>query len=226
MTGSKGAQPRKNLTYAKKLEICKLTDSGDTKSGVVKKFGLNESTVRSIYVKKEHILKHMSLPLSAARSSAKISVDQVLLKTKQLFSRYFEVSKAKYKWKQPRKYIVIRPRNLMWKPHQCSSLQEWVDRFMTRHNVKNVTVSGEAASGDRQPTCVYPESLEKKLLRLASLPLIKALVTLLSLAVFYVVYLLFNTITPPPFFIFVSLPYIVWSLPNWHILRIIKFCFF
>ena len=34
----------------------------------------------------------------------------------------------------------------------------WVDGFMARHNVKNVTISVEAASGDRRG---YPESLKK-----------------------------------------------------------------
>ena len=49
---------RKNLTYAQKLEIVKLIDAGERKCSVGKKFGINESTVRGIYQKHEHIKSH------------------------------------------------------------------------------------------------------------------------------------------------------------------------
>ena len=44
---------RKHLTYAVQLEIVKLVESGQSKSSVETKFGINESTVRGIYQKKE-----------------------------------------------------------------------------------------------------------------------------------------------------------------------------
>ena len=42
---------RKNLTHDVKLEIVKLVESGQSKSFVGAKFGINESTVRGIYQK-------------------------------------------------------------------------------------------------------------------------------------------------------------------------------
>ena len=56
------------------------------------------------------------------------------------------------------------------------ALKGWVNKCMERYNVKNVTISGEAGSGDRWVAGVYPELLKKNL-RLASLLLIKAFVT-------------------------------------------------
>ena len=52
-----------------------------------------------------------------------------------------------------------------------------VNKFMARFDGKNVTILCEAASDDRQAARVYPESLKKKLFRLASLLLIKVFVT-------------------------------------------------
>ena len=81
---------RKNLTYAQKLEIVKLIDGGETKRSVGKKFGINESTVRGIYQKREHIKNHMKLASSEAASNAYRSRNQVLLKTEQLLGRYLD----------------------------------------------------------------------------------------------------------------------------------------
>ena len=80
----------KNFTYFQKLEIVKLINGGEKKRSVGKKFGINESTVRGIYQKREHIMSHMKLASSEAASEALRSRNQVLLKTEQLMGRYLD----------------------------------------------------------------------------------------------------------------------------------------
>ena len=48
-TQRKAINKRKNLTYAVKLEIVKLVESGQSKSSVGAKFSINEFTVNGIY---------------------------------------------------------------------------------------------------------------------------------------------------------------------------------
>ena len=85
----KEIKKRKNLTYAEKYEIVKLIDSGERKNKVGAKFGVNESTVRGIYSKREHIKAHMNLA-SVGDGNAVRSSNHVLLKTEQLLSKYFD----------------------------------------------------------------------------------------------------------------------------------------
>ena len=85
----KEIKKRKNLTYAVKYEIVKLIENGHSKSSVGTKFGINESTVRGIYLKKDHIKAHMNLASGTAGHNAVRSSNHVL-KTEQLLSKYFD----------------------------------------------------------------------------------------------------------------------------------------
>ena len=55
--------------------------------------------------------------------------------------------------------VVAKKLNVEISPMFLAS-KVWVDKFMARHNVKILTTSGEAASGDRQAVRVYSESLK------------------------------------------------------------------
>ena len=47
-------------------------------------------------------------------------------------------------------YCVVSKKLDVKTPPMFLASKGWVDRFMARYNVKNVTISGETASGDRQ----------------------------------------------------------------------------
>ena len=52
---AKVKKARKHLTYAEKWEVLKKIDQGMTKRGVAALYGINESTVRGIYQKKDTV---------------------------------------------------------------------------------------------------------------------------------------------------------------------------
>uniref|UniRef100_UPI00358ECFDF tigger transposable element-derived protein 1-like n=1 Tax=Myxine glutinosa TaxID=7769 RepID=UPI00358ECFDF len=159
---------RKNLTYAQKCEIVQLIDNGETKRSVGKKFGINESTVRGIYQNRDHIKAHMNLASSEAGAQAMRSRNQLLLKPEQLLGRYLE--------RQAKRNLAIDTREIMdtakdiyaavarkmgvQQPPVFLASKGWVDKFMSRHKVKSVKISGEAASGDKSAAREYPESLK------------------------------------------------------------------
>uniref|UniRef100_UPI00358F3FBF tigger transposable element-derived protein 1-like n=1 Tax=Myxine glutinosa TaxID=7769 RepID=UPI00358F3FBF len=160
---------RNNLTYADKFEIVQLIDNGEAKRSVGKKFGINESTVRSIYQNRDHIKAHMNLALSEAGAQAMQSRNQLLLKTEQLLGRYLE--------RQAKRNLVIDTREIMntakdiyaavarkmgvQQPPVFLASKGWVDKFMSGHKVKSVKISGEAASGDKSAAREYPESIKE-----------------------------------------------------------------
>ena len=96
---------RKNLNYAQKLEIVKLIDNGKTKQSVAKELGINESIVRGIYQKREHIKAHMKLSSSEAASQALPSRNQRLLKMEQLLGRYLD--------RQAKRNLSVDKRDIM-----------------------------------------------------------------------------------------------------------------
>ena len=156
---------RKNLTHVQKLEIVKLIDGGEKMRSVGKKFGINESTVRGIYQKHEHIMSHMKLASSEAASQALRSCNQVLLKTEQLMGRYLD--------RQARRNHAVKICDVMdaakeiyagvartmgfQQPPLFLASKGWVDKFMLQHKVTSNQISGET---DRPAAHAYPESLK------------------------------------------------------------------
>ena len=87
-------KPRKVFTYEKRREICRLIDEGWPKRRVASKMGVNESTIRGIYAKKDHILSHFDISDSPQAATAQRSGNQLLLHTEQLLHRYVELQKG------------------------------------------------------------------------------------------------------------------------------------
>lgn len=168
MAPGREIKKRKNLTYAQKLEIVKLIDSGETKRSVGKKFAINESTVRGIYQKREHIKEHMKLSASEAGTQALRSRNLVLLKTERLLGQYLD--------RQARRNKAVDTRDIMdtaqeiyeglavkmgvQQPPVFQASSGWVQKFKARHNIKSCVISGEAASADQEAAGEYPESLK------------------------------------------------------------------
>ena len=162
----KDIKKRKNLTYAEKYEIVKLIDSGERKNKVGEKFGINESTVRGIYSKREHIKSHMNLA-SVGDGKAVRSSNHVLLKTEQLLAKYFD--------RMARRNLAVDLREAMdtakeiyqgvaakWgivQPSPFAASRGWFDRFAARRKITNVKICGEAASANVDAAREYPEQL-------------------------------------------------------------------
>ncbi|KAK3877948.1 hypothetical protein Pcinc_017352 [Petrolisthes cinctipes] len=85
-TKTKDSKRHKTLTYTEKWEVCKLIDTGQTKRNVGQKFGINESIMCRIYLKKAHI----ELAPNSAESNAKQSPNHILLKTEEILSWYMD----------------------------------------------------------------------------------------------------------------------------------------
>ena len=140
----KEIKKRKNLSYAVKLEIVKLVESGQSKSSVGAKFGINESTVRGIYRKKDHIKAHMNLVSDTAGYNAVRSSNHVLLKTEQLLSRYLD-RMAKRNLAVDTKEAMDTAKEIYkgvaakWgiqQPQVFFASKGWFERFMARHKIK------------------------------------------------------------------------------------------
>ncbi|KAG7171426.1 putative CENP-B N-terminal DNA-binding domain-containing protein 7, partial [Homarus americanus] len=96
---------RKSLTYAENLEVVKQIDGRKLKRAVALTYGINESTIRGIYKKKDHNVKHMELAQTKALAQACRSPHQLLMKTEQLLKRYVQ--------KHGRRNMAVETRDLM-----------------------------------------------------------------------------------------------------------------
>ena len=138
---------RKNLSYEEKLEIVKLIDSGETKRSVGKKYGLNESTIRGIYQKREQIRAHMRLAPSAGASGAKRSSNRVLLKTEQLMWRYINRQAKRHKTVDTRDlmdtaldmYERVAVKLGVDNPPEFVASKAWINKFKNRQKLKQIT---------------------------------------------------------------------------------------
>ena len=165
---SRDIKKRKNLTYSEKLEIVKCIENGDSKRSVGKRFGINESTVRGIFQKRDQIRAHMRLASSAGASSAKRSGNRVLLKTEQLMWRYINKQARRNKMVDTRDlvdtaldlYAHVAVKLGIDNPPVFVASKGWVNKFQKRQKVKSVKASGEAASADRPAATAYPEVLK------------------------------------------------------------------
>ena len=146
----------------------KCIENGDSKRSIGKKFGINESTVRGIFQKRDQIRAHMRLASSAGASSAKRSGNRVLLKTEQLMWRYINKQARRNKLVDTRDlvdtaldlYARVAVKLGIDNPPVFVASKGWVNKFQKRQKVKSVKASGEAASADRPAAIAYPEVLK------------------------------------------------------------------
>lgn len=144
---------RKNLTFAQKLEIVKLIDCGETKRSVGEKFDVNESRVRGIYQKREHIKNHMNIAASKAASQALHGHNQLFLKTEQLSGRYLDrqaernMAFVAHEIMDTAKaiYSGLARKLCVCSNHQSLASKGWVDKFMAHHKIEceNIRCGGK-----------------------------------------------------------------------------------
>ncbi|KAK3884887.1 hypothetical protein Pcinc_010861 [Petrolisthes cinctipes] len=158
---------RKNLTYAEKLEIIKKIDGGVKKRAVGVQFGINESTVRGIYAKREYIRNHIRMSNSEGALNVKRSRNQVLLKTEQLLGRYMD-RMARRNESVDTKDIMDTALDIYGRVARKLGVQQpplflaskgWLDKFIRRQKVTSKVLSGEAASANTDAARDYPEEL-------------------------------------------------------------------
>ncbi|KAG7157213.1 Tigger transposable element-derived protein 4-like 5 [Homarus americanus] len=143
---------RKSLTYAENLEVVKQIDGRKLKRAVALTYGINESTIRGIYKKKDHNVKHMELAQTKALAQACRSPHQLLMKTEQLLKRYVQ--------KHGRRNMAVETRDLMdtakqlyqklarkWKvanPPAFNASKGWIENFKSRHQAEVELAAEEA----------------------------------------------------------------------------------
>ena len=126
---------RKNfLSIAMKLKICELIDKGERKSVVGKRFGIAESTVRTIYSYKEKLKEF----------GCNYDYNKNFKRMKHPSFKELDVALSKWYKKQRSSNAPVNGNELLAqanklgkrlgiKDFECGS--SWIDRFKKRHNI-------------------------------------------------------------------------------------------
>ena len=158
------------MTYAEKVEIVQAIERGEKKAHLTRKYNVNESTIHTIF--KDREIKKMAKS-SAVQSNTlmqsltlrKLTLQDIerviarfLQKQNRLglpFNEGMIRRKAKTIYKE-----VARMRGITNPPHFIAS-EGWCSKFIWRHNLCRVSVTGEAASADETAAQEFPSTLRK-----------------------------------------------------------------
>ncbi|KFD50448.1 hypothetical protein M513_08675 [Trichuris suis] len=168
---------RKVLSLYEKLKILDLLNSGMSCAEVGRRVGKNESSIRSIKQKQAEIRQSLcAAPTMAKRVS--VVRDKVLVKAEKALSLWIEDMSQKH---VPVDGRMIREKALSLYEHfgpmtetperkAFMASKGWLASFVNRYNLKNLRVTGEAASADQESASTFPQEFRRLVGRKGYLP--------------------------------------------------------
>lgn len=156
---------RTKIPYSKKLEIVQAIERGEKKAHLARKYGVNESTIRTVYKNKNKIRQVVrGNPTQATLLHSFKVANPVLKSTEKVLARYVRRQnrhgvpidgtvirhKAKALYKE-----VARKMNVADPPNFKAS-RGWSFNFLKRHSLRSVKLTGEAASADLTSAQEFP----------------------------------------------------------------------
>ena len=159
------ASKRKTITLEVKREVIRRKDAGEGNSAIGRVLGLHEATVRTIYRKREDILKSVKAYGSSSFDDRK-RVNPTLVKMERYLAIFISrkesegvpIDKRYIKEQAKLFYSVICKRNN--EPAAgFSASNGWLCRFLKRKNVRHVRLTGESHSADELAAQNFPQIL-------------------------------------------------------------------
>lgn len=161
---------RKSLSLDTKLKVINMTESGKSKAEIRKELDLNEATIRTILRDAEKY-RNLSTITTCTTQSLRNKVPIMVEMENHLFiwvqdcnrkriplSTLIIMNKAKeiFDHLKTTKYINAK--------ETFAASRGWFAKFKCRFGLKNIKMSGEAASADTQAASAYPAELLKIIL--------------------------------------------------------------
>ena len=156
-----------------KLEIIKLRDDGASFAKIARERNMNESSVRSLYKRREKLRLQASTANPSQQNLILISRTRTFEKMERLLSlwvldldhRAIPVGKRQIQNKARSLYMHVYA-NLEDKSEFEMNQKDfvasngWFENYKKRHDIKSVKLIGEAKSADQQAAKTYPQELQ------------------------------------------------------------------
>ena len=161
------------ISLEEKLEIIRLRDTGMSWTLIGRNKGMNESSVRTIYRRKEKLKQQASTTNPSQTNAVFMDRTPTMENTERLLSlwvldleqRGIAVGKSQIQTKARSLFLTLKG-NLV-NPTTAQSNESfvasngWFENFKRRHEIKNVKLAGEAKSADLNAAKEYPAELQK-----------------------------------------------------------------
>jgi transposase-like protein/uncharacterized protein CbrC (UPF0167 family) len=165
---SKAKRERKVLSLDEKIKILHLLKSGMSVAEVGRKFGKNESSIRTIKQKEAEIRESVSVAPTTAKMVSLVR-DKVLEKTEKALSVWLEDMSQKH---IPVDGKIMREKALSLYEYNCEGIEEskrkefkaskgWLASYVKRYSLKNLKITGESASADAEAASAFPKEFKK-----------------------------------------------------------------
>ncbi|XP_068246736.1 tigger transposable element-derived protein 1-like [Palaemon carinicauda] len=167
---SGSAKKRQAISFETKVAIIKKLDSGEKMVNVARAYNLNRSTVGTIYKQKDRIMEHVkgAVPMQSTIISKRRG--KIIEEMEKLLTIWLEDQQQR---RIPLSLMLIQEKaksifaDVKAKAGESaaeetfSASHGWFSRFKKRANLHHVSVSGEAASADKEAAERFPQVLKE-----------------------------------------------------------------
>lgn len=152
------------MDLGEKIKILDLLAKGEKIANIARKFGINESTVRSIRDNEKKIRDSVK-NLGAHSKTCKISRGQIIEKMEDMLIIWIQdlihlkvpVSGEAIRHQAKIYYEHLKAKSIPQNEETFIASRGWFDRFKARFSLHNVSFSGESASADKTAARKFPE---------------------------------------------------------------------
>jgi hypothetical protein len=165
----KGTLKRKNITLETKLEIIKRFDNGETKTKIGEDLGFPESTIRTILKKSSEYqekgkIASTSSSVQCTRNRTRIMIemeDLLIIWLEDCNQKRIPIDGNNIKIKALSLFSSLKKEKYQEDSSTFLASKGWLENFKSRSGVKNIKLTGEAASADKDAAAKYPDELRK-----------------------------------------------------------------
>lgn len=160
---------RKAISLETKVTILNKLKAGQGSTSVAKAFGLNESTVRSIKQVEDSIRKSVSSGTNVSQKFSSYKRDKAMEEMEKVLIIWIEdnvrkripVDTGSIKHKALRIFQLLKDKDQTPSVIEFSASKGWFENFKKRHNLHNLHIRGELASGNAKTASEYPAKLAR-----------------------------------------------------------------
>ena len=166
---SGSARKRQAISMETKVAIIKRLDGGDKMVNVARAYGLNHSTVGTIYKSKDKIMEHVksAVPMQSMIISKKRGkIVEEMEKLLSVWILHHQRRRETLSLSLIQEKALSLFEDLKAKAGESAADEtfgashRWFQRFKKRANLHHVTTAGEAASADKEAAKKFPATLK------------------------------------------------------------------